>query len=330
MKYLFLTLIALLSLQSCKDIKAKNISGTVPVLILPQKLDTILTNPVKIKWEEMEGATKYRLQIASPSFADITKYVLDTTITGTSYAIALDSNQFELKLTAINAGYTSQILGPIRFWVGKKATTTTGTLLVPLSTPADSCYKNKDFDGVFKWGQITGGTNYQFELRKGNEFIGATSILSLPASNSFQATLPSNLLPLSPGRYFWAVKGYVGSVEEPYSQRVFFIDTVRPTVPVIDVPTASSLQADSITFTWHYNPTNETFKAPVKSTIEIATDINFNTIYKSVTCNPAITSTKIKLVAAVGGTTYYCRIQNIDAAGNKSDYSIVKTLTITP
>ena len=73
---LFATLSCLtLLLPACNDIIAKDISEETPVLILPGANDTISSNPVQFKWEEMEGATKYKLEVVHPSFSNIQTYV---------------------------------------------------------------------------------------------------------------------------------------------------------------------------------------------------------------------------------------------------------------
>ena len=75
-------------------------------------------NPVHFKWEEMEGASIYRLEIVSPSFASINQFLLDSLVVGTDFYLDLDSNEYELRLTAQNGVYESQILAPVKFWVG--------------------------------------------------------------------------------------------------------------------------------------------------------------------------------------------------------------------
>lgn len=326
MKYLFFAIIALLTLQSCNDIVATNIEGETPVLILPQSEDTVSNNPVHFKWEAMDGATKYRLQIATPSFANISDYVLDSVITGTDFYLDLDTLQYELKLTAMNAGYESNTLGPIKFWVGSTSTTPGGTTSVSLLTPPDSCYKNNDFDGNFTWSGITGGTSYKFDLVRGSSFSGGTPVYSSTASLSFETTLPNAELPLIPGQYFWGVKAYVGSTEQLYVTRTFFIDTVIPNVALLDLPVSSgSATAGTVTFTWHFTQTNETYAAPVNSTIEVATDLNFtsSSIVQSYT-GPVFTH---DFTLTTTGT-YYWRVRNTDDAGNESSISEVRQLIV--
>lgn len=311
------------ALQSCKDIIAKNISGSTPVMILPQSNDTVQNNPVQFKWEAMEGATHYRLQIASPSFENIQYYILDSLIYTTDFSFSLDSSQFEYKLTAINAGYESKTYGPIKFWVNTVDTTSGSNTTLNLLTPSSAAYFNNDFNGNFTWGSITGGTSYKFELVKGSAFNTGTPIYSSTASLSFETTLPSSFLPLTPGQYFWGVKSYIGNTEQLYVTRNFYIDTLKPTIPLLTSPVnMSTVFSGDIDFNWSFGLTSETFSSPVSSKIELSTDANFTTITNTHT-QTAFTKT---INLNVG--TYYWRVRNRDGAGNYSDYSEVRQLIV--
>ena len=98
-----------ISAVSCEKIIAEDITAETPVLILPAENDTVSQNPVHFKWQELEGASKYHLEVVSPSFAAISQFALDSVVTGTDFYFNLDSNEYELKLTALNGGYESQV-----------------------------------------------------------------------------------------------------------------------------------------------------------------------------------------------------------------------------
>lgn len=332
MRYLFFAIIALLTLQSCNDIFATNIEGKLPVLILPQSEDTVSNNPVHFKWEAMEGATKYRLQIATPSFANISDYVLDSIIEGTDFYLSLDTLQYELKLTAMNAGYESNTLGPIKFWVGTTSSDPVEENTVVLTSPTDNSYKNATFDRSFSWNSITDGIGYSFVLVKGTSFSGGQQVYStpLPATNIQQVIVNQSDFPLEEGQYFWGVKAWTASGELPYVTRTFFIDTVRPSVPTLVSPTNGqtiSLASNSstITFTWSYDPTSDIVSSPVSSIIELSLSPTFSTIVDSQTV------TALSASFTLTENTYYWRVKNIDAAGNSSiQPSNNNSLIVTP
>lgn len=318
----FITLISFSTLfTSCKDIIAEDITNRTPVLIIPTISDTVMTNPVQFKWEEMVGATKYHLQVVSPSFSAISDYVIDTIVYGTNFSFPLDSAGFELKLTALNGGYTSQTLGPVPFWVGLSPTVNTTTIV--LQSPADAIYVNGSYNGSFQWQAMTGATSYEFSLRKGSSF--ATGNIEHTQNNigSSPYSLPGSLV-LSEGQYYWGVKGYTTTGETLFSTRSFRVDTTSPNTPTLISPTSLDLLSTGIiTFSWSNGTDGGTIHAPVHSIIEISSDIDFLTLVE--TDNIVGNSIDFDLLPG----TYYWRVINIDEVGNSSVYSAVIQIVVS-
>jgi len=307
MKHLFY-LIIFFTLTSiftgCKDIIAEDITDKTPVLIIPTLSDTVMQNPVQFKWEEMEGASKYHLQVVSPSFSTISDYVIDTIIYGTTFSFALDSNVYELKLTAMNGGYSSQTLGPIQFWVGISPTVNTTSIV--LTSPAEATYVNETYTGPFTWQALTGATSYEYSLRKGSSFATGTIELTQNSIATNTYTLPGTVV-LSEGMYFWGVKGYFTSGETYYSTRSFSVDVTAPTTPSLISPNSISfLSAGTITFSWSNGSDSGTIQSPVHSLVQVSTDSGFATIDE--TANLVGTTTDFILTSG----TYYLRVINTD------------------
>ena len=59
MKYLIPIIACMMILTSCEKIVAEDISGELPVLLLPASGSQLSDNYVQFKWQEMEGASKY-------------------------------------------------------------------------------------------------------------------------------------------------------------------------------------------------------------------------------------------------------------------------------
>ncbi len=311
-------------LQSCKDIKAKNITGETPVLILPMAHDTVATNPVHFKWEAIEGATEYHLQIASPSFSNISAYVLDSVITGTDFYFELDSNQYELKLTASNNAYTSKTLGPVLFWVGATSNTTPVTSQLVLTAPLNNTYLNTDFNGLFSWNTLTGAANYEFELRKGANFNTGQTIHTMTPGNSLDETIPAGSLPLAEGQYTWRViANDVNSSILTQKINSFIVDNSKPDSAVLSLPVnnGSVTIADSVMFTWTATPSSTSFHAPEFSIIEVSNSINFSNIIQTQTVYAQ--TKKLALSSLTIGNTYYWRVRVKDEAGNISSNSVI-------
>lgn len=312
-KFAFLfSIIGLLALQGCKEIVATDISDTVPVLILPQQNDTLQNNPVHFKWEEVEGATKYHLQIVSKSFQNIEEYVVDSLVESTSIFISLDSNEYELMLTAMNAGYTSHTLGPIKFWVGVSAVTNSSS--VTLQKPANNAYFNETFvDSSFSWSVLTNASSYEFSIRKGTSYASPNIIETTAGIVTNQYQLSNTL---DEGEYHWGVKAYFSNGSETgVSTRRFYIDTVNPTIPALVSPTGSNPQGD-IVFSWSSAADPGSVHSPLESYIEVSQDAAFTQLISSGYVPGSSATVNITQAGA-----YYYRVKQVDSAGNESSFS---------
>jgi hypothetical protein len=313
MKKFFYLIFTTIILTSCEDLISIDISNQTPNLITPILNDTLQQSPVTIKWEEMKGATKYKLQIVSPSFDQIESFILDTIIQGSKFQIALDSNEYELKLIAYNSGYKSKELGPVKFWVGVSPTFTENK--VTLLSPLDSIYVNAGFSPTFTWELFTDATSYEFSFRKGNNFSSGEILTTTNNIVTNIINLP-NSINLSEGVYWWGIKAYSASSETIYSYRPFFVDITNPNTPILNAPSdLSNLNNTLITFIWNSGNDQGIIKAPIVSTIEIATDVFFTNViqtgsYSNSTCQFNLST-----------GNYYWRVKNKDEANNSSSYS---------
>lgn len=316
---LFLIGLSILA-TSCEKIVAEDITAETPVLILPTVNDTVSQNPVHFKWEAMEGASKYRLQVVSPSFSSINEFLLDSLITGTNFYFQLDSNEYELKLTALNGGYESQTLGPIKFWVGVASTGGTGSNVV-LNSPSDQAYVNGQFSNQFTWTPLAGATSYEYSLREGASFATGLVLNAQNGISTSTYTVPNGLL--AEGNYYWGVKAYLGAVETPFTVYQLSVDDTDPNSALLSTPAHQSFDfAGTISFTWSNGTDPGTVHAPVTSILEVATDAGFVGVIQTVTISG--NSTTINLPAGV----YYWRVTNEDGAGNSAAPSIFNQFTL--
>ncbi len=318
MKKIILGLIIFLSLQSCKEIIATDITETLPSLILPQVSDTVQNNPVQFKWNEVTGATDYHLQIVSPSFANIESYAIDSMVNLTTIFISLDSNEYEMKLTALNEGYTSHTLGPIKFWVGVQPSSSSE--FVTLTSPTDASYFNESFTGLFKWSSLDEISSYEFSLRKGSSYQSPNIIETSSGISASQYTINETL---DEGEYHWGVKAYFNSgTETPVATRHFYIDTINPVVPILVSPTGS-VTPGVVTFSWTNSADPGTEHSPITSVLEVASDVNFTLDFETSTV-----STLTEDITLSGTGIRYWRVKNIDGAGNVSSFSAIGEFTL--
>lgn len=304
----------------CEKIVAEDISEKTPVLILPTVYDTIGSNPVHFKWEAMEGATKYRLQIVGPGFSNISEYLLDSVITLTDFYMELDSNEYEMKLTALNGAYESVTLGPLKFWVGVQSTVSNN--VVTLLTPEDQKYESELFDNKFSWIPLSDASSYEFSIRKGSSFQTGDIIDQQNTISTFTYTVPDEL---TEGTYFWGVKAYLSTGETNFTVRTLYIDTTGPNLPVLSTPADNaSVTSGDVSFIWNNGSDPGTIHSPVHSYFELATDAAFTSTVPGTPIDLQTNTFTINLSSGI----YYWRVTNSDEAGHSSGESTTFTFTI--
>lgn len=309
-------------LAACNDVFEKNITDEVPVVILPKNKDSIAENPVHVKWEAVDGATKYRIEIVSPNFNNIADYVIDSIVVATDFYVALDTNQYALRITALNAGYTSQPSAIKSFFVGVAPSADSE---VKLTSPFNFAYFNAtNFDRVFDWEPVANLKSFTFELHKDSDFSGDLLFNKAQLETS-QLTLESTIV-LSEGDYNWGVKSFLlNNSESNFAKRIFYIDTTSPAKVTLQTPINNALvTAGDITFNWNIPNDPGKVHAPITYLLEVATDNLFTTIVKT----QSTTSNSFTIEDLTTGT-YYWRVTPTDAATNSGASSTVNKLILT-
>ena len=98
-------MILVLLLGGCEDLFEKDISEKRECLIAPA--DSIRTphREQNFVWEEVSGASGYRLEVAKPGFERPEFYLLDTLVTGNKYSFTLDVGTYEWRVRPENSAY---------------------------------------------------------------------------------------------------------------------------------------------------------------------------------------------------------------------------------
>lgn len=320
MNKLLLLLLSGLMLFGCKEIIEKDISEDLPIIILPSNNASINENPVFFKWGDLDGATKYKVQIVSPSFDSILSYPVDSVVSGTEIYFNLDSNDYQVRLMALNAGYETAFTSPINFSLESGQSQGSNIVLI---SPGNNSFDNALFDYVFEWQTFPDATSYEFSLRQGNDFSTGTIVYheNQIASNTIDI---SSQVTLTEGEYIWGVKAYTSTGETMFSTFQLNIDETNPNTPSLITPANSAfLSAGSNNFTWDNGIDPGNVNSTVISTIEIATDINFNNVIDF----QSVSAEMVDFNITTPGT-YYWRVFNDDEAGNFGAISLVYSFTL--
>ncbi|MCH2229638.1 MAG: hypothetical protein MK105_04775 [Crocinitomicaceae bacterium] len=313
MKQILVLFAGLILFASCDKFIATDISKLTPSVILPASNDTVQINPVHFKWDEIDGATDYHLEVVSLGFSSISSFDLDTLIQGGDFYFALDSNEYEMRLTATNGAYDSQTTLPIKFWVGVQPDE--GGTSVELITPASNVYVNETFNGFFDWTTIANVDSYEISIRKGAVFSSGVLVDSEIGNTTGNFT--SNEV-FEEGEYTWGVLAqFSNGTATSYSTSTFYVDTVTPNVPAQSTPAnLSNNTAGLIPFSWSNGQDSGVIMSPINSEIEVSTDITFPAALTDV----YQVQGELADINLTSGT-YFWRIRNVDEAGNQSVYS---------
>ncbi|RNC63888.1 hypothetical protein [Proteiniphilum sp. X52] len=106
-KLILYCLLFCLFLAGCEDIFLKDISGEQVAVISPVTGTFFEGEKVLFAWDRMEGAEKYHIEVASPSF-DGGSSLYDTITDTTRVELSLSGGKYQWSIYGYNYGYKSK------------------------------------------------------------------------------------------------------------------------------------------------------------------------------------------------------------------------------
>lgn len=303
-------------LTSCDDLIEPDISGQKVTLVAPADNSHSPRLAQNFQWTAVANARTYRLQLATPSFANSTRLVLDSVVRQPSLTKSLAPGRYEWRVQALNAGYETA------FATRSLTVDSTGSLagqLVQLSRPA-SGYLTNAATVTLSWDQLPMAQQYRLFVAPNPR--GST----LPALDSLvgPATLVALRLPRQSQVYQWKVTALGGTTQVVSASRTFEVDVTPPPAPQLLSPVAAaSFLTLPIDLGW-------TRTAP-----DVAQDSVF--IYRAdqttrFTGYPRLSGTATLTLA--GSTTplitgtYYWAVRSLDKAGNLGPLSAKRAFVL--
>jgi len=211
----------------------------------PADKSTIIDKKVTFWWNFLDGATKYNLQVVSPSFANPTKLIYDQWLTSNSMVVDLEAGNYEWRVKAANSvyqtGFTQSTFSIYSNDLSKQKT----TLLSPL-------YGQQINKSLVKlsWAKINSNASYQLLIKKDSWESG--SIVQDMKTDKIE-----NEVSLSDGDYYWGVKAIdpVNNSETEYSIRKFEVaikvDLSGTKVSLLSPTDKSTIVDKKITLWWN-------------------------------------------------------------------------------
>lgn len=259
-------------------------------------------------WEPVPESKGYDLQIVSPSFDTIQKLVIDTSIIIEKFEYSLFPGRFQWRVRAYNNNTSTE------FFIRSITVLNTYDLSnqsVVLKSP-NANFVTRDTTIIFSWYLLNNATDYRFEL-KYNSWQGDYVL------NPILTDLNTVMVNLYEGLYAWGVQGQNQNSGSIFSHRTFMIDTTRPGQPILDSPGDEEVLTQSeVLFSW---TRPDTTGSVIKDSLFISTDSTFMNLGQEL--GFFLLETELKTDVSDPGR-YFWRVRSIDAAGNKSDYSMTR------
>ena len=313
--------ILFLGLAGCSDIIEEDISGDVVTVIIPQQSAVLNSNNVHFKWNELEGADSYNLQLVQPSFSAIQSFVLDSNITNTEFYYVLEPGDYEFQIRGENSAYETVYSGPYSLTVDSVSDLT--GQLVPLLSPANNFYSNQS-DLTLTWQSIYAAESYEIQVRSGADFNASATILYTDPANTGTSTTTTGSIFGTEGEYSWGVRASNQTSQSTFSSRTIYIDLTNPNDVTLNAPAdVSTASSDTVVFKWTSGVDPGTINAPLTYKLELDTDSGFGSFTEYTT-----TADTLQLILAAN--TYYWRVYAEDEAGNQSVYYSPEYSVIVP
>jgi hypothetical protein len=313
----FLIFGGLIALVSCSDIFETNISNKSVDLVAPSDSAKNKVYATTFWWNQVDGALNYRLQIVSPSFQNISSFILDTTISKTRFTYTLSPGSYQWRVMALNGS--------------SQTSYSTRTLsIIPTSLDSQTVVLNNSDLGAFKsssitfsWQSLPGATSYTLEIDSvnGNNFITQANI----KNTSYAVNMTKD------GIYNWKVNATNGTKTslDPIPLGTITIDNTPPT-KVTNLSGTSPLTAKTNTnLTWSASTDQLSgvlfykLYAYTKGT----NDSTFISNYNPATVQASSSPSQI-FSYPTSNTTIYWRVVAVDKAGNESPISSASLIKI--
>ena len=298
---------------SCDDILEEDITGDTVQIASPSEGQVVLGSTVQFLWQNLDGADNYRVQVLDQNQT----LALDSLVSQNQLEYNLNEGSYQWRVKGENFAYETEYTFPVNFTVEVSEDLTNQNVL--LSTPSDELYTNET-NITFTWNTLSSADSYTAEVVKSNN--GETTIYQEASIATTSFNIDAALFDVD-AEYIWKVKGVNTTSETAFSERSLFIDRVAPNIPTLNTPDDNSTSATEVTFNWTNGTDTGNIQSTVTNTIEIASDINFSSLLFS---DDTQNNTYQYTFSNTG--VYYWRVRAYDLAGNQSDNSITRTLTI--
>jgi hypothetical protein len=307
---IFTLLVAVMA--SCEDFFETNIEDKTVDVVSPTDNFVSQLQGITFWWNPLKGATSYQIQIVSPSFDNIQRINLDSTITSTKFLYVLAPGAYQWRVKALNSAYSTAYT-TLNLTVEYNSDLSAQELV--LKTPTDSLFTNS-LNINFSWFALAAADSYIFEVRTSSGQSVVSPFETIETSLVFPTDF--GISNVNDGFYKWSVYASNWFSVTPPSLRTFAIDRVNPGTPVLLLPTnTDTLSVGNVNFTW---------QRPLASIAPVFDTLRVETKSGSIIHNDRVNGTSKVISLTLGD--YKWKVRSFDRAGNSSQFSTVQTLRI--
>ncbi len=307
---LLLFSIIILYFTSCSDVIEKSIKDQNVSIIYPSNNSMLTDYAQTFWWTEVDNALHYRLELVKGRFDSVQKFILDSTLTKTSFSCVLEPGNYQLRIKAEN-GSTST---PYTTHSFKIDTSSINIQKIILLSPTTNSYKNTS-QILFTWNPMFGAGSYRLQIDTAG-FIDETNLVfdESVVSTSTVVNLNSDHL------YQWRVRAESENKTSKWSDNsLLTIDKESPDAPLIISPVNNMKLNLPVTLTWNEQDDVNKYELYVYKSDSISLyDASF----------PLIVYNNYLLSLGQLNEKIIWRLRSIDKAGNKSSFSNYGSYTI--
>jgi hypothetical protein len=289
--------------MGCDDFFETDISKDIIALVVPSNgIETDIVSQV-FRWEELEGASSYRLQVVMPDFNNAEAMLLDTLISTNRFEKTLFPGAFQWRVRGENSGYkTAWTTAAFTIFATDDLTRQSIRLL----NPSDNFFTNQT-KVLLKWDTLYNADNYEIKAYK-NNWNGS------PVMEPLNTTDGNIELTVTEGEIWWGVKAVNEKSETQFTTRKFVVDLSPPVKPTLKSPLdKAELTNTKVSFSWDSNDINWT---EVTDSLFIYQNTELTDVIKKVTVKEKQTTIEL-----TSGKNYFWRVKSTDKAGNQSTFS---------
>lgn len=301
----------ILLFDGCSDLFEKDLSDNQLLIHTPADLAVIHSGTVEFWWDEMEGATYYKLILVEGTIKSPSSLIIDTNVQGNVFSLYLGSGEYEWTLQAMNE--SSESHATKRVLSVDSISSLENEIIVLTKPSANGCTSGDSV--LFEWVALqVPNTRYVIDIRTGL-FDDAQTIYSYELiSNSIYLSID----PLFEGQLSWGVRAVNDESASAYSSRILYLDNSIPAQPSLTLPLDGDTTALSPSFQWSASTGSGCSEW---DSIRVYSDSLFTQLVLTAETAAGINS----LQGNLSQGKYWWNVQRYDQAGNHSMLSLTKS-----